>query len=1208
MAAPGKSHSFEQFKLQFKNDAICEQYLFKIRWPQGFRCPSCEHKKYYELPKRKQFQCKSCGHQTTVTAGSVMHRTRTPLRYWFRAVYLITKEKKAISTTTLSKTLDISYSATRQMIQKIKGTTKEKGLIHDLIQSFNTFESSITDDDSASDGTEKKPPISKHILSREEPETIFIPPVLNATDVIDGIMPVAALFAGSFSIDWMIELTELSASKILSVFDKAIDREIIIKENSEYYCFKDEKQKKRFQDALDSKEKAFMHSKIAAVLLRSPIDDTEKIHSIAGHFLHLDYTLSNCRFLLKAGDIYRSIHRYEDAYKCYSKMLNDLNDKEGDDEINLYIKAAINASKIVEANLNSPEIILALKNAIEKSERNGMKRQTVLLELNLAKNKWFLSDYSNALKHFEKGFSMVEEINDNRLRRASAAFHIFYLFLQGRHEEVVNHYEMIMEDVEKYPHGHFPSVATLMIGVSYILTGHVTHGFGLLDSIHNHSLEKGNDDVLCQTYQSLGYMFLYHDKVDEALRYLEIGLQKAIQFQKPWVETIILTLLAKAYYMKNQINKSVGYLRKYIKKARKEDIFNIPHTALIELCWAMEQNELPRVGDFSLKREISRSIRSENVDAKGMGYFYQGLLLRRKGKSQDEVIQAFKDALKWQEMSGIKIDIAATLLELSKEYQAKGARSKAQNTKKKVKEIIKFFDAEFIPKFLKLSFKDLLTDRDLFKEIVLLSQKLTLIRDNKELVHHIISKANHITGAERGAIFILDKDASSVKLKLRAARNLTSEDISHQNFKSSIYTIKKAASTGDAQIIEINRGQQKHLYHSGDITSCICVPMKYRGEVVGVLYLDNRLFYNKFKKNDLEILQYFAAQASIAMDNVAAYEEIKSMAQQLKEEKQHFEEQHLDRIHFEEIVGSSAALMRVLKDADSVAGTDTTVLILGETGVGKELIARAIHRRSARRNGPFIRVNCSAFPDTLIASELFGHEKGAFTGAIEKRLGRFELANEGTLFLDEVGDISSEVQVRLLRVLQSKEFERVGGRQTLHSDFRLVAATNRDLNRLIQENKFREDLFFRLNVFPVHVPPIRDRRDDIPLLAQYFLKIYAGKLGKSIRSILKTDMESLVTYNWPGNVRELENVIERGVILSSDSHFSMPDLKAGGLEQGFEGPLITLSEIERHHIIRAINSTGGKIYGHGGAAEILDVNPRTLYSRMRKLNIHKNSR
>jgi transcriptional regulator with GAF, ATPase, and Fis domain len=441
---------------------------------------------------------------------------------------------------------------------------------------------------------------------------------------------------------------------------------------------------------------------------------------------------------------------------------------------------------------------------------------------------------------------------------------------------------------------------------------------------------------------------------------------------------------------------------------------------------------------------------------------------------------------------------------------------------------------------------------------------------------------------------------------VRGSKNLTSDQISDKRFAASMKLIEQVASSGKGRILS-NRVEERDAPLTADdiIFSRICVPMILRDKTVGVLYHDNRLLSSAFKASDVELLSYFAALAAFALDNASAYEEIKRLNQKLSEETQYYKEEHLSTLHFEDIVGESSAITSVLSKVDQVSGTDATVMISGETGAGKELVARAIHRYSDRRDKPFIRVHCSALPESLIPSELFGHEKGAFTGATQRRLGRFELADGGTLFLDEIGDLSLDIQVRLLRVLQNKEFERVGGSETLSSDFRLVVATNSDLEKKVKEQKFRADLYYRLAVFPIYVPPLRERKEDIPLLSHYFLQIYSKKRGKNFSKIPNPEMEKLLLYDWPGNVRELENIIERGTILNSGPTFSVPELGTHHPEFSSYDGNITLKENERRHIIQTLKKTNWKVRGRGGAAGLLDLPPSTLAFRMKKLGIQR---
>ena len=346
---------------------------------------------------------------------------------------------------------------------------------------------------------------------------------------------------------------------------------------------------------------------------------------------------------------------------------------------------------------------------------------------------------------------------------------------------------------------------------------------------------------------------------------------------------------------------------------------------------------------------------------------------------------------------------------------------------------------------------------------------------------------------------------------------------------------------------------------------------------------------SKLKKTEKELLK--------------AIDELQRLKVYLESENIYLRNEIESRYGFEKIIGESDPLMHSLYRIEQVAPNDTTVLLEGETGTGKELFAAAIHKLSKRHNKPFIKVNCASLPATLIESELFGHEKGAFTGAVDKRIGRFELANGGTLFLDEISEIPLELQSKLLRVLQEGEFERIGSSKTIKVEVRIIAATNRNLEEQIRKNKFRKDLFYRLNVYPVTIAPLRDRKTDIPLLTEHFVKIFNNKLGKNITRISKSTIKQLQNYSWPGNVRELENVIERAVIISNGSFLNVEPLVNPGFEEAEE--LLPLSEYERRYIIKVLEKTYWRVEGPDGAARILDMHPETLRSRMRKLQIER---
>lgn len=383
------------------------------------------------------------------------------------------------------------------------------------------------------------------------------------------------------------------------------------------------------------------------------------------------------------------------------------------------------------------------------------------------------------------------------------------------------------------------------------------------------------------------------------------------------------------------------------------------------------------------------------------------------------------------------------------------------------------------------------------------------------------------------------------------------------------------------------------------IKTLICVPLITRNDTLGTLNVGFARAH-RAGESDLAILGQVAKQVAVAIENATAFGQISELKDKLAEEKLYLEDELRSDRNFSEMVGESPAFDAILKQIETVAPTGATVLILGETGTGKELIARAIHQFSDRSERTFVRLNCGAIPTGLLESELFGHEKGAFTGAIQQKIGRLELADKGTLFLDEVGDIPLELQPKLLRAIQEREFERLGSTRTIKVDFRLVAATNRDLQQMVSDREFRADLFYRLHVFPIQVPPLRERPEDIPLLVRYFTQKFSRRMHRRIDAIPSEAMARLTRYSWPGNIRELENLIERAVILSPG-----PSLRVPGQDGPATSGALTLEAAEREHIVRTVNETGWVIAGPTGAAARLGLKRSTLQSRMKKLGISR---
>ena len=503
------------------------------------------------------------------------------------------------------------------------------------------------------------------------------------------------------------------------------------------------------------------------------------------------------------------------------------------------------------------------------------------------------------------------------------------------------------------------------------------------------------------------------------------------------------------------------------------------------------------------------------------------------------------------------------------------------------------------------------TTRKHAEEALLLEITNVLVSDLdiRRLLTAISASIRQVVPHDYASLSLYDPELEKLRLRLLnspAGLGLTTEEtlISLQGSPSGLcFTTRQPLVVDRLGDGRFATAAVQHLLNAG-IKSACWLPLISHGRPLGALGVAS-VKEGAFAQTNLNLLAQVANQIALAIDNASAFNQITSLNERLLEEKKYLEEELRTEYNFEEIIGESPALKRALKQVETVAPTDATVLILGETGTGKELIARAIHNLSTRRERTFVKLNCAAIPSGLLESELFGHEKGAFTGAISQKIGRLELAHQGTLFLDEVGDIPLELQPKLLRALQEKEFERLGSTRTIPVDVRLIAATNRNLAEMVKDRQFRSDLYYRLRVFPIHLAPLRDRPGDIPILAHHFVEKHARRMNKRIDAIPPESMQALERWQWPGNIRELENFIERAVILSPGPSLRMPlsELAITEEPEALSNELSTLEAAEREHILRALREARGVIAGPAGAAARLGLKRTTLNAKIRKLGI-----
>jgi formate hydrogenlyase transcriptional activator len=517
-------------------------------------------------------------------------------------------------------------------------------------------------------------------------------------------------------------------------------------------------------------------------------------------------------------------------------------------------------------------------------------------------------------------------------------------------------------------------------------------------------------------------------------------------------------------------------------------------------------------------------------------------------------------------------------------------------------------------------------ERDRLQVLLEVNNVLITSREVPELFRGIVKTLERVIHHDYTSLALLDSQTGLLKihaLDFPGNQSLIKQEITVPRDTS---PSGQAIASGQPFLVRGTEldGYQNEIIRAlrtSSVQAMCCVPLITRGQAFGTLNVASRRI-DAFSPQDVELLQQVASQIAIAVENALAFKEIEALKNKLAEEKLYLEEEIRSEFNFEEIIGESPALKRALAQVELAAPAGTTVLLLGETGTGKELFARAIHNLSPRRDRTFVKVNCAAIPSGLLESELFGHERGAFTGAINQKIGRFELADRGTLFLDEVGDLPLELQPKLLRVLQEQEFERLGGNRTQRVDVRVVTATHQDLPKLVSERAFRSDLFYRLNVFPIQIPALRERAEDLPLLVRYFVQRFSRRLNKGVEYIPADAMDALTHYSWPGNVRELENLIERAVLLSPGKELRIPfaELKSPSISgavsatepsssltspASLASPISTLEEAERQHILHALKQTQWRIAGPRGAAVLLDIKRTTLQARMRKLGIRR---
>ncbi|MGD9211123.1 MAG: sigma-54-dependent Fis family transcriptional regulator, partial [Desulfobacteraceae bacterium] len=619
----------------------------------------------------------------------------------------------------------------------------------------------------------------------------------------------------------------------------------------------------------------------------------------------------------------------------------------------------------------------------------------------------------------------------------------------------------------------------------------------------------------------------------------------------------------------------------------------------LEYMMALEEKGM-RHPHWNFDSEVNRLLNWPDIYMRGAALRYRALRAYKRNEPVEAVRSDLVASMKLLEEAGARIELSHTRILLARILISNREFSAARELLNASWEVYSRVNPELFPQDLK-PYLDVTSKNAVWVDSLLsVGEALSSIRKRKQLLSEIVRQAMRIVGAERGTVFLKNEE----ELEVAANRNMEIQQIFSPVFKPQMKIIKNVLNSGRKFIkkeIVSTSAKRENFQAVGWLG---CFPIQLKSRIMGAIYMDCTLTRLDLSEDEVALLRIITNQAAVALDNLEAYEKISHMKDSLEAEANYYRWSFVTTPSVGNMIGNSKSFKEMVRMIRYVAASDTTVMLTGETGVGKDLAARAIHQYSKRSSGPFIAVNVVSLSPELIASELFGHEKGAFTGAAHTRQGRFELASEGTLFLDDIDAFSLDIQAKMLRVLETREFERVGGSRTLKTRFRLLAASNRKIEEMVEKGLFRSDFYYRLNVFPINIPPLRERKEDIPALASHFMNIFGRKAGKHFNRICNQDMQRLMDYPWPGNVREMRHVIERSVLLSNSGRLYIPPLDEAVIRQDkVKDNILSLKEAEARHIIKALEMCKGKVSGNGGAAELLEVNPTSLYSKMKRLGV-----
>ncbi|MFV0439487.1 MAG: sigma 54-interacting transcriptional regulator [Desulfopila sp.] len=867
-----------------------------------------------------------------------------------------------------------------------------------------------------------------------------------------------------------------------------------------------------------------------------------------------------------------------------------------------YIEAAIGLC-ICRENSLSPTILRdTLHQALELCHLPDNLDHQIRLNILLARTYLKTSLIEMATGHLDTASRMLESHDgSHELHLQLALAHSELLFWQGNIGKAIERYEATLTNFEEMASDTETLKNYIRLGWTYGVAGQTARSVGLIRRARRKARELEAHEL--ERYGSLVLAIVLFDagRIEEGAAFLGEVFATDEELLDDYILWPGYGKRAFYAYRHGDYEKAFEYHKRTFEKAKS---LGVPHHRgpdNLEVMLSLEAQGFFNP-EWNFEAEIERLLGWPDIFMKGVALRFRALKTLRTGGSVERIAADLTESVALLERAGGKIELAQAQLLLARIEINANRMAVAGQLLNSAWEIFTKVNPDLFPEDLKPFLDQTVKHRLWVNSLISIGDALGPLRARDELLAQIIKQAMRIAGAERGGIFL----KQGKRLELVAGRNLEPSEIGSATFGWQTTLIDTVFESGQEMVKDgkVNR-HPPAADDNGAWTACF--PVQLQTRVLGVIFLDCALTRLQLPAEEIALLRLISNQAAIALENMTAYQEITDLNTTLQEEASFYREHQESSPERPQMIGRTEPFRRVLRLIYDVAKSDTTVLITGETGVGKDLVAQAIHQHSSRAQGPLVAVNLVSLSPELMASELFGHERGAFTGALASRQGRFELAAGGTLFLDDIDTLPLEVQAKLLRVLETKRIERVGSTRTLQTDFRLVAASNRNIEELVGQGLFRSDLYYRLNVFPLPVPPLRKRSDDIPILAHYFLKMFAKKFAKPVEQISPDDLETLKNYCWPGNIRELRHIIERSVLISRGSRLVIPPLESrqevGDGSSARE--ILPLRTMEARHIVRALAHCQGKVSGPNGAAALLEIKPTTLYSMMKRLGVKK---